>query len=295
MHSFVCLAPILKMVLYFGIFGLMFVNVLSAQTVPPNNLLAPRVYCGYQHADDYSRTDDAISIDEFPWLVQLLYSDKRAIRCSGSLINRRYVLTAAQCLNNNLTGVRLGDYNVTSDKDCILDRYGTECSDPVQDFEIEEENMHPGYIPATSANDIALLRLEKDVIYSDYIRPICLPTSTVVKLKEGAQLSTSGWGKVSEGLNQTEVKKKVDTTLVRLKDCFGIYLAESIEQSLFCAKEKNALTCQGDGGAPLMISKKNQWEQVGVLIGKRECGTRNPAVYIKVAEYIGWIVFTLRA
>ncbi|XP_031354809.1 serine protease 7-like isoform X2 [Photinus pyralis] len=283
------------MVMYFGIFALMFVNVLSAQTLPPNNLLAPKAYCGYQHADDYPRADDSISIDEFPWSVQLLYSDNRTIRCSGSLINRRYILTAAQCLNNNLTGVRLGDYNVTSDKDCIIDRIGTECSDPVQDFEIEETNMHPGYNPATAANDIALLRLKNDVMYSDYIRPICLPTSPVVELKEDAQLSTTGWGKVGEGLNQTEVKKKVDTTLVRLKDCFGLFLPESMEHSLLCAKGKHALTCQGDGGAPLMISRRTQWEQIGVLISKRACGARNPAVYIKVSEYIGWIVYSLRA
>lgn len=281
------------MIIYIGILCLVIFKELPAQTTPTSNLLAPRTYCGYQHTDDYPRTNNSISIDEFPWSVQLLYSNDKKIRCSGSLISRRYVLTAAQCLND-LIGVRLGDYNVTSDKDCTENKYGTECSDPVQYFEIEEKIEHPAYIKLKSTHDIALLRLAKDVMYSEYIRPICLPTSPTEELSKGKQFFTTGWGQLGEELNQTEIKKKVETTLLPWQKCEGISFDLSVKESFLCVKEKHALTCHGDGGAPLMSSNRNQWEQVGILVYKTTCSARKPAVYVKVSHYIMWIIYSLR-
>ncbi|KAK4887712.1 hypothetical protein RN001_003983 [Aquatica leii] len=177
------------------------------------NLLADRKYCGYQHTDDYVRSSNNISIDEFPWMAQLLYDEERMIRCTGSLINNRYVLTTAHCLkpqNNDLVAVQLGDYNVKTETDCVKNyHHDTECSDPVQLFNVEEKIVHPSVNFKKSDNDIGLIRLSRTVQFSDYVRPICLPDKNSPELIDGQIMVTSGWGTLGYHLDVTELKKQL--------------------------------------------------------------------------------------
>ncbi|KAK5643917.1 hypothetical protein RI129_007762 [Pyrocoelia pectoralis] len=259
-------------------------------TLSKTDLLAPRSYCGLQHTDDYPRANNNISLDEFPWMAQLLYDeDKQVIvKCVGSLINRRYVISTVFCTvpfgDSKLTGVRLGDFNLRTDTDCLNHtRFGEECSDPVQEFSIEEVIRHPKYKKRLSSNDIALIRLSTNVDYSEYVRPICLPTSKDLDLVDGTQLALSGWGD--------------DTKLISLDECQRLYndSRKPVTSDHLCALEgRESFTCQGDGGGPLMLSVKNQWEQVGIVAFGKACGLDFPSVYVKITSYLDWIKENLR-
>lgn len=56
--------------------------------------------------------------------------------------------------------VRLGEYDLTTNEDC---REGKGCLPPIKDYKIEEAIAHPEYFKPQLRNDIALLRLDKDV------------------------------------------------------------------------------------------------------------------------------------
>ncbi|XP_031354805.1 melanization protease 1-like isoform X2 [Photinus pyralis] len=190
-----------------------------------NDRLASRRFCGYQHSDEYSRDSPNVTINEFPWVAQLLYDDKRRVRCTGSLINNRYVLTSAQCVSNNqnLVGVRLGDFNRTSVEDCVHHTiFGEECSEPVQEFEIDEIIPHPKFNKSTSEDDIAVIRLSHNAQYTDYIRPICLPIPGSRDIGD-KELALSGWGILGRLQNITEVKKKILASFVGLEECNAVY------------------------------------------------------------------------
>lgn len=58
-------------------------------------------------------------------------------------------------------GVRLGEHNVNTEKDC--DPLTRICAPPVLDFYIEDIIVHQQYDPKKLSNDIALLRLATTV------------------------------------------------------------------------------------------------------------------------------------
>ncbi|XP_031353250.1 melanization protease 1-like [Photinus pyralis] len=264
-------------------------------TVSEIDLFPSRTYCGFQHSDDYVRDNPGISLDEFPWIAQLLYDEDKIIKCVGSLINHRYVLTAAHCLKMNnlqMTGVRLGDYDVTTDKDCVNGTlFGEECSDPAVVYGIEELIPHPSFSRRTAENDIGLIRLSRNVEYSEYIRPICLPTVNS-KLEDGVQLAVSGWGITESRGEPTKIKKKISAHLLPLGTCRAYFTSSrrSLTTDHLCVSEgMNIFTCQGDSGGPLMLPVRNQWEAIGLVSFGIGCGDDFPVVYTKVSSYLDWI------
>lgn len=75
-------------------------------------------------------------------------------------------------------GVRLGEHTVSTSRDCVdKGSYGQDCtSDQTVDVGIEKKIVHPNYRAASLGNDIALLKLNRDVTYT---RKYCLYKNTM--------------------------------------------------------------------------------------------------------------------
>lgn len=246
-------------------------------------------------------------IDEFPWLAMLQYENHRGERkfsCGGSLINNRYVLTAAHCVvgevekkEGNLVSVRLGEYDTTTEIDCIMLDDEQICADPPIDAPVEQKIPHPEYSETSMQNDIALLRLNQDIPRTDFIQPICLPTANFKSSSAGDVNFVTGFGRTLKG-SRSAIKQKLGIKVYDQERCrakFATKKAEITPKQLCAGGDFAKDSCHGDSGGPLMKLQK-VWNLEGVVSYGNRCGLEDwPGVYTRVQAYMNWIRDNIRS
>lgn len=178
------------------------------------------------------------------------------------------MLTAGHCVASSklekskweLHGVRLGEWDTSTDPDCVLELSKKRTCAPMHiDIEVEKRIVHELYVPNSidQMHDIALLRLKQLVSFTEYVKPICLPVGDDVRNNnfEGYAMDVAGWG-VTESGNPSTTKLKITVDVWNHEKCqakYRIYQMH-LNGSQLCAGGKNQIdTCQGDSGGPLMV------------------------------------------
>ncbi|CAL8093696.1 unnamed protein product [Orchesella dallaii] len=221
---------------------------------------------------------------EFPWTVSLWGKSGKHI-CGGALLDNEYVLTASHCISRytaqDVSKIRLliGDHNIHSTSDGHHEVRS-----------VSRIVKHKRFSLQTFLNDIALLKLDRPVAFTDRIRPICLPSGTK-DIESDPQLLVAGWGQTTYKGTSSSVLRKVTVFGVTSKECGNIYNGISpagITAEMVCAGGQGVDSCIGDSGGPLIQLVKNRYEQVGIVSFGRECGSY-PGVYTRVYSFLNWI------
>lgn len=70
-----------------------------------NNLLPKPGSCGFESPGIKIYKGEDTELDEFPWYALLEYqrsNGKKSLNCGATLINNKYVLTAAHCVGGEI-------------------------------------------------------------------------------------------------------------------------------------------------------------------------------------------------
>ncbi|XP_013102920.1 serine protease easter isoform X3 [Stomoxys calcitrans] len=257
-------------------------------------------------------------IDEYPWLALIEYTkpgNAKGFHCGAALINKRYVISAAHCvIGSGLpagwlpTGIRLGEWDRTTTRDCETSvNNRLECADPHLDVAIEEIVSHPGYNSRDTNrwNDIALIRLSREVAYTDFVSPVCLPIQTEMRSRtfEAQKLDVIGFGATEFGTSSAR-KLKASIDAWNFETCRQRYATRriSLQDTQMCAGGQAGVdSCSGDSGGPLVVKQRLDNRDVYVLaglvsFGPTQCGTADwPGVYTRVGAYADWILNSIKA
>ncbi|KAB7496395.1 Mast cell protease-like protein, partial [Armadillidium nasatum] len=231
--------------------------------------------------------------------------------CAGAIINSKYVLTSATCLDleslreKRLSVIHLGDYDLDSERDCQQTRLGPRCSKPHIVVGVEETVSHPDYnIRGKASDDIALIRLNVTLNFEDSsatIEPVCLPPKDFnFKAFAGNRAPVAaGWGLTEHGV-RSNILLQVNIPIADDALCRKKYKEKFFSRNQLCigGSEGGFDTCSGDSGAPLFMAGPDgpPFIEVGIAsFGPYPCGIKGfPAVYTNVADYRDWIIENMK-
>ncbi|OCT93743.1 transmembrane protease serine 2 isoform X1 [Xenopus laevis] len=224
------------------------------------------------------------SAGDWPWQISLLKKvGTSTYLCGGSIITPYWVVTAAHCV-----------YGYTSSPSIFKVFAGTITLSSYSSvgYLVDRVLMHPSYVTNTYNYDVALLKLKTALVFTNNLRPVCLP-NVRMPWAAGQPCWISGWGTTSEGGSISTTLKAASVPIISSTTCnqASVY-GGAISSTMICAGYLNGGTdtCQGDSGGPLVTKTNSLWWLVGDTSWGYGCArATKPGVYGNVTVFLEWI------
>uniref|UniRef100_A0A182PSE8 trypsin n=1 Tax=Anopheles epiroticus TaxID=199890 RepID=A0A182PSE8_9DIPT len=208
-----------------------------------------------------------------PYLAALMTNG--TFLCGGSIIDDRWILTAAHCLSNikeNASVVRVGTNSYS--------KGGTK-------YLIDRAIPHQGY-DGKFSNDIALLRLKTPLKFGKRVQKIELSTKIV---PINATVTIVGRGVIDNKRNSPKRAQILDVQNIGVNHCQAIGLFIPLDERFLCSLSKEGQgACNGDSGSPVVWNGK----QVALVqSGTKCCAMGFPDLHVRTHYYDEWIRKTI--
>jgi hypothetical protein len=160
--------------------------------------------------------------------------------------------------------------------------------------------FHPGYKFTDSLPmiNIAIIELSTSVEFTEYVRPVCLPSlSSVMHFLESPPIYAVGYGRNEKG-ELTNARKYAKMTLISRSACKVQFDGQQNfmrESSTFCVKgsEDDGSPCHQDESIFVKYNGKWYWKGFSVirfyLTSNSNICSISPVLYEDSAQYTDWI------
>lgn len=212
---------------------------------------------------------------EIPYQVSLQIEKIGFHFCGGSILNERYVITAAHCVTKvplKMVVVVAG----TVDLRIPTLKHGVQAA-----YAHERYNSTDAY-----ANDIALVKVKQPFVKSTVVSFVHLPSPKDIAVTNEPAI-VSGFGTLTYEGEKTPLLHWVDIKIADQDYCNKMY-DNVIHDTQICAYDPVVTKghCNGDSGGPLTINGKLH----GIVSWSMDCADiLYPSVYTRVTSYLDWI------
>ncbi|GHG90876.1 hypothetical protein GCM10012319_51240 [Comamonas sp. KCTC 72670] len=231
------------------------------------------------------------TIDDNPWQVFLKDAQGRAF-CSGSILDERWILTAAHCLYDD-------DGNYELPYLVVAGRTHQSETSQGQARLVYDAIPYPAYSPLRKDKDVALLYLTTPLDFSTpTVKPISIATDVDESsrvMAPGVVARAAGWGRVSDGGIFSDTLRAADLIIQSNSAAQAAYTHDIITTDQLAAASLGKGICSGDSGGPLTVPYGDSRVLVGVTSWAAGCGdSRYPSMFARVSWFEPWITATTR-
>ncbi|EFX71082.1 hypothetical protein DAPPUDRAFT_309211 [Daphnia pulex] len=223
---------------------------------------------------------------KFPYVVSIIENDRHF--CGGFIYSNRWIVTTASCVAGKLPSalrIAAGSLGWNQEPD-------------VQSVPVYNVYVFDGYNSTFQLNDIALLKLTKDIVF-DSIES----NANFVKYSEvntdDLRAAVIGWGATNEEGNVTTELRYGEVYITESTQCGHYSEPEFKLFSMICASPDTidppiaaGSPCQYDEGSPLVQVIGTQHIAVGVMSKAKSCSLDSVSVYTRLSNFYSWLQTT---
>jgi secreted trypsin-like serine protease len=144
-----------------------------------------------------------------------------------------------------------------------------------------------------SNGDIAILKMNETVDFSDHIRPACLPTNATVTGNITGTMVGHGRRNFEHFFEKRQTFMELNT--ISSSDCFseGEGYVKIASKRSFCARG-DASPCLSDSGSGFFVKndQNERFEVTGIVshgLDAMRCNKEDYTAFTDVTKYLGWI------
>jgi trypsin len=214
-------------------------------------------------------------LGQLPYQVRLRNAMNGLFVCGATIINDRWVLSAAHCTINHTP------YSLNVVVGTVLLNSGgvTHTTSRVVN--------HPSYNPVDFTKDVSVVQTSSAITFNPNVQPIALGSSFV---GGGVNAVVSGWGSTTTGGPLPINLQYLITTTLTNADCLnrvGSAVQDFVPESKICTLTRAGEgICQGDSGGPLAAGNA----VIGISSWAFSCARGLPDAFDRVSSARAWIL-----